>query len=183
VRERALPRTLREGALRRGPAEAGAAAAGGCRHRGTARTGTGPARPGRGTAGDVAALLGGVGRGRGMGPGRSGEARSGPGPWRHGAAWCGSGAAGRLRGEDRERGRDAGRVGLVGLGVPRQDPRRGTLTRHRARRGTRKHRGPCRGHVAGSTPPPCMAGYCVFAPPCMVAGPNGLDLKIFEEAA
>jgi hypothetical protein len=29
------------------------------------------------------------------------------------------------------------------------------------------------------TPPPCMAGFSAFAPPCMVAGPNGLDLKIF----
>ena len=29
------------------------------------------------------------------------------------------------------------------------------------------------------TPPPCMAGYSSFAPPCMVAGLNGLVLKIF----
>jgi hypothetical protein len=27
------------------------------------------------------------------------------------------------------------------------------------------------------TPPPCMTGFSAFAPPCMVAGPNGLDLK------
>jgi len=27
------------------------------------------------------------------------------------------------------------------------------------------------------TPPPCMAGFRVFVPPCIVAEPNGLVLK------
>jgi len=27
-----------------------------------------------------------------------------------------------------------------------------------------------------------MAGFCAFAPPCMVAGPNGLVLKILSKA-
>ena len=57
------------------------------------------------------------------------------------------------------------------------------LPRHDPRRGPRQHTGPCSGHVAGSTPPPCMAGFSDFAPPCMVAGPNGLDLNFFWEAA
>ena len=36
---------------------------------------------------------------------------------------------------------------------------------------------PC--HVSSSTPSPYMVEFCAFAPPCMVAGPNGLVLKIF----
>ena len=35
----------------------------------------------------------------------------------------------------------------------------------------------------GHTPPPCMAGCSVFAPPYMVAGPNGLDLQILCKPA
>ena len=31
------------------------------------------------------------------------------------------------------------------------------------------------------TPPPCMTGSCVFAPPCMGAGQNGLDLQILSK--
>jgi len=31
------------------------------------------------------------------------------------------------------------------------------------------------------TPPPYMAGSCVFTPPCMEAGPNGLDLQILSK--
>ena len=31
------------------------------------------------------------------------------------------------------------------------------------------------------TPPPCMAGYCSFALPCMMTEPNGLVLKIFSK--
>ena len=32
----------------------------------------------------------------------------------------------------------------------------------------------------GPTPPPCMAGCSGFAPPCMVAGPNGLLIIFFS---
>ena len=53
------------------------------------------------------------------------------------------------------------------------------LPRHQLRRGPRQPAPPIRAPRGASTPPPCMAGCSGFAPPCMVAGPNGLDLKIF----
>ena len=109
------------------------------------------ARRGRGGVAGVGARLGAV-RGQGWG----------------GVAW----RVGRGRGQvdKTEKG------GFVGVGVPRHDPRRGTPNQPAVMAGStspsRASQAPC----GGPTPPPCMAGCSVFAPPCMVAGPNGLVL-------
>ena len=80
---------------------------------------------------------------------------------------------------------------FVRQGAPRHDARRGCIptwcvagyylprTSPRISHVSRCPPKPC--HVSSSTPPPCMAGFCAFAPPCMVAGPNGLVLKILSK--
>jgi len=69
----------------------------------------------------------------------------------------------------------------VHAGVPRHDPRRGSRNPPAVMAGSRSAPSAMQRHVAGSTPPPCMAGFSDFDPPCMVAGPNGLDLNFFEK--
>ena len=81
---------------------------------------------------------------------------------------------------------------FVRQGAPRHDARRGCIppwcvagyylprTPPRVSHVSRCLPKPC--HVSSSTPPPCMAGFCAFAPPCMVADPNGLVLKILSKA-